>query len=399
MRKRSFALLLLSVCLLASCSAAPKSGSGKRDKKNVDYDELRAKEGIMFYMGSSNWGLMYEGNNDITGYSFVIEWNGHVTRSVYYQMTDTLYAETDLNDEDYKTLYEFAERCLKKDPFRNYSEEVYDGSTWCFEYYYSKDEEPFEIYDGYCYEQEELNEIIDMMCSYFPQIEYIPVPVEDIVTVDEFKEWYGLADGEIDDEYIEDYIYFWQIKPRDMKERSCKDELENIIATGNYGALGYSIPYIGVYAQEITDYDYDTLCSILDDARYMYMILDIPDPENNDMRTESMLVDFRKNRVYFDVDEDNFLNSGMCAELTDSAREFLSYDIRLFVGVEEYGESALRDCYYEIYIYNTQYEYIVIDNFSDFRLLKEFDDYWKPICETSFGEEYEHSADETEAVN
>ena len=393
--------MLLSVCLLASCSAVPKTGSGKRDKKNVDYDELRAKEGIMFYMGSSNWGLMYEGENECTGYSFLIEWNGHVTRQVYYQITDTLIDEADLKDKDYEKLYEFSERCLKKDPFRNYSEDVCDGNTWFFDYYYSEDEKPFEIYDGYCYNQKELNEIIDMMESYFPEIEYIPVPVEDIVTVDEFKGWYGLADGEIDEEYIEDFIYFWQIKPRDMQSNDYKSVLADLIANENFDQLGYSMDYNQMCSREITDENIYTLYNTLDDACWIYMTLDIPVPDTADIDEVTMLVDFRKNKVYFDVDPNNYLNSGKCVELTDDVREMLIYDLSMYVGTEDYKDTSLLDCNYEMYIYNSQfgtmdYGYIDINNFSYYRLDKEFDEFWQTIYEMSFGEEYVPSVDEAE---
>ncbi len=401
MRKRSFALLLLSVCLLASCSAVPKTGSGKKDKKTVDYDELRAKEGTMFYMGTSNCCLMYEGENECTGYSFLIEWNGHVTRQVYYQITDTLIDEADLKDKDYEKLYEFSERCLKKDPFRNYSEDVCDGNTWFFDYYYSEDEKPFEIYDGYCYEQEELNEIIDMMESYFPKIEYIPAPVEEIVTVDEFKGWYGLADGEIDDEYIEDFIYFWQIKPRDMQSNDYKSVLADLIANENFDQLGYSMDYNQMCSREITDENRSTLNYTLIDACWIYMTLDIPVPDTTDIDEVTMLVDFRKNKVYFDVDPDNYLNSGKCVELTDDVRDMLIGEFSWYVDDEEYEDSSLRDCYYEIYIYNSQfgtmdYGYIDINNFSYYRLDKDFDAYWQTIYEMSFGEEYVPSVDEAE---
>ena len=401
MRKRSFVALLLSVCLLASCTAAPNTGSGKKDKKTVDYDELRAKEGTMFYMGTYSCCIQYEGENDWTSYSFVVEWNGHVTRRVCYQVTDTLYYEADLNDKDYEKLYEFSERCLKKDPFRNYSEEVCDGQKWWFDYYYSEDEEPFEIYDGYCYNEDELNEIIDMMRSYFPQIEYIPYPVEEIVTVDEFKEWYGLADGEIDDEYIEDFIYFWQVKPSDMQSNDYKSVLADLIANENFEQLGYSMDYNKMCSREITDENIYTLYNTLDDASWIYMTLDIPVPDTADIDEVTMLVDFRKNKVYFDVDPNNYLNSGKCVELTDDVREMLIYDLSTHVGTEDYKDTSLRDCYYEIYIYNSQfgtmdYGYIDINNFSYYRLDKEFDEYWQTIYEMSFGEAYVPSVKEAE---
>ena len=396
MRKSSFVALLLSVCLLASCSAVPKTGSGKKDKKTVDYDELRAKEGTMFYMGTSNCSLMYEGENQCTGYSFLVEWNGHVTRQVHYQITDTLIDEADLKDKDYEKLYEFSERCLKKDPFRNYSEDVCDGNTWFFDYYYSEDEKPFEIYDGYCYNEDELNEIIDMMELYFPQIEYIPAPVEEIVTVDEFKEWYGLADGEIDDEYIEDFIYFWQIKPSAMQSNDFKEVLANFIADEDFTQLGYNMDYNKMYSWEISDYNVYTLARTLEDVRWIYMTLDVPVPDTTDIDEVTMLIDFRKNKVYFDVDANNYLNSGKCAELTDEMREIILDDIYYYVETEEYDGASYRDCYYEMYIYNTQYRYMDINNFSYYRLYKDFDEFWQTIYEMSFGEEYVPSVDEAE---
>ena len=155
MRRTILISLLLSLCLLVSCV-------------KFDYDKLRSKEGIMMHVGSTSYALQYEGSNDCLGVGYRIDWNGNVTETVYYQITDPLYEYAVLSDEDYKTLYEFAEFSRKIDPFKYYSENVCDGSIWNFEYYYSDGEDPFEIYEGYCYSQEDLQKILKILHSYFP---------------------------------------------------------------------------------------------------------------------------------------------------------------------------------------------------------------------------------------
>ena len=70
-----------------------------------------------------------------------------------------------MSDEDYMELYEFCKTALKTNKFAGYSEDVCDGQTYMFMYYDEDGNEQL-IYDGYCYENKELKDIMNMISKY-----------------------------------------------------------------------------------------------------------------------------------------------------------------------------------------------------------------------------------------
>ena len=408
MRTKSLIAVLLSLCLLVSCT-------------KFDYDKLRSRDGIMMYIGSTSYELMYQDSNNCTGIGYEIDWDGNITRYVGYQITETLYYYADLSEKDYKTLYEFAEHSRKTDPFKNYSERVYDGWVWDFEYYFDEGKDPFTIYHGYCYQQKELQKILDLLESYFPGIEYIPAPTvesdntEDqdntsetieetvidqltplgYVSVDQFKSYYGL-DGINDDSYIEDFILFQQITEEQMFEYDYGKELTDSIANGDYSLFGYNMNWNVLNYQEIEIESRDAIAEATGNARWIYMVFEVPIPDSDETQRVTMLSDLYHDKYYYDVDENNYRNSRKRTNLTELARE---------IQVEMIPEDAERqnpdrDKYalsyeYDVYIFSYDREYIHISNDSTYRFHQSFDIYWKLVYYRIFCTEFEVSSSGT----
>lgn len=70
-----------------------------------------------------------------------------------------------MSDEDYLKIYEFCIKNVKKSKFKNYSEDVCDGDTYTFTFY-DLDGNPTVIYDGYCYSNEDLQDIKKTIQKY-----------------------------------------------------------------------------------------------------------------------------------------------------------------------------------------------------------------------------------------
>lgn len=70
-----------------------------------------------------------------------------------------------MSDEDYLKIYEFCIKNVEKSKFKNYSEDVCDGDTYTFTFY-DLDGNPTVIYDGYCYSNEDLQDIKKTIQKY-----------------------------------------------------------------------------------------------------------------------------------------------------------------------------------------------------------------------------------------
>ena len=150
---------MLSVVLLfTGCNVSKKAKAA-----DVDVESLRENSGKMLRITGTNTQAKDNDENNWTFITFEVDWSGKLTRSVGYRYTETLYRESTLTDEDYATLYLFAENAREKDPYKDYSEKNGTGTSWTFKYTYDKNEPAFKIYDGFCNNVKELNEITHML--------------------------------------------------------------------------------------------------------------------------------------------------------------------------------------------------------------------------------------------
>ena len=166
--KRIIALFMALVMLtgLAACS---KSGNSERMRRRssetaetakttetiVDIEELKNNDGPMLVITSSIQGpIPVEEERD---HSVVLYYDG----TVNYLDASPNECLGALNDEDYMTVYNFCIDTVRNDTFADYYEEVCDGQTYSF-VFYDVDGDQHVLYDGYIYENAELNSILDM---------------------------------------------------------------------------------------------------------------------------------------------------------------------------------------------------------------------------------------------
>ena len=147
-------LSILMIAVLALCMA----GCGKTDKTEIN--KLQQLEGDMLVITGypqeampkemydkavTRWRLTYKG----------LAYNPNPIEEVGFKVTD----------DEYRRIYEFCKDAVAKNKFKNYSEDVCDGTTYKF-VFYDKDGNAHVIYDGYCYDNQELREIMHLISKY-----------------------------------------------------------------------------------------------------------------------------------------------------------------------------------------------------------------------------------------
>ena len=107
-------------------------------------------------------------DNYLIGYSYQIAANKEITfRELYSDDTCKQLCSGLLTDSEYEQIIAFSEDARENDTYGDYSEEGDDGDKWRFVYYgLDGSDLPFKIYYGYCYEQEDMLEIIDILYKY-----------------------------------------------------------------------------------------------------------------------------------------------------------------------------------------------------------------------------------------
>ena len=73
--------------------------------------------------------------------------------------------EVSISDEDYLFIYNFCVDAYENDKFAGYSEDVFDGATYKF-VFYDTDGAAHELYSGYCYDNEALQEVLSRIGYY-----------------------------------------------------------------------------------------------------------------------------------------------------------------------------------------------------------------------------------------
>lgn len=115
-----------------------------------DIAQLRSRSGEML--------TVYDEQNST---NYMLRWNGELCKSC-----DGNREYVSLSDDDYMTVYTFAQSAYDHDTFVLYSEDGDDDCRWRFEYYPSNDD-VYEIYYGAIRQNRELTEITAILGSYF----------------------------------------------------------------------------------------------------------------------------------------------------------------------------------------------------------------------------------------
>ena len=154
------AVLALSI---AGCGSAPDSGKGRsRKSTKIDIEELQKNSGLMLVIKGYPQEAMTVEDYEKACFEITISYEGNIT----IPGNPVNQSSLKLKDEDYKELYKFCTGNAKKSKFADYKEEVCDGETYSFTYY-DLDGNPHLIYDGYCYQNKELQKILDITANYY----------------------------------------------------------------------------------------------------------------------------------------------------------------------------------------------------------------------------------------
>lgn len=148
---------LISVLMIAVL-AFGMIGCGKTDK--VDIGVLKQHRGDMLVITSYPQQAMSEEDyrNAVSAIRLTYPGFAYIPNPIEEQ-------QIKMPDDEYLKIYNFCEEAVAKNKFADYSEEVEDGRTYRFVYYDLNGDEHV-IYDGYCYENKELLDIIGLITKY-----------------------------------------------------------------------------------------------------------------------------------------------------------------------------------------------------------------------------------------
>ena len=162
--KRTIKLLsIIMIAVLALTMAGCKSDNGKgrerrkKEKQKVNIEEIQKNKGELLVIKYSSMGERTE-DYDPSQSQFSVSYSGYT--HIPFNTTNLK-----MSDEDYLKIYNFCIYNADGSGFKDYKEDVCDGTSYTF-IYYDTDGNEHIIYSGYCYENEELKGIIDTIGSY-----------------------------------------------------------------------------------------------------------------------------------------------------------------------------------------------------------------------------------------
>lgn len=169
--KRLLVTFMTAVMAMGFITACSKSDS-KNDETTRETEDTTVVEisstahEPMFTVRSGNAGE-YSIDDDVwTSVTYTVYYDGTIERKCSYTISDDDVTSSYISPDDYQYIYLFAENTLESDEFDSYREDACDGTTYTFEYY---DSEGLcnRIYSGYCYANDSLQSILDIVTSYF----------------------------------------------------------------------------------------------------------------------------------------------------------------------------------------------------------------------------------------
>ena len=160
--KRIIALLLTLVMLAGFAACERKHADHKPREDNpveteykISIDRLKSYEGPMLVITSTIQAPIPEDVERVS--SIILHYDGTISNPGYPNQCLGL-----ITDEDYSTVYSFCVETVRDNTFADYYEEVCDGQTYRFVFYDEEGEEHV-LYDGYIYQNDELNSILDIV--------------------------------------------------------------------------------------------------------------------------------------------------------------------------------------------------------------------------------------------
>ena len=159
-------LTILMTAVLALSIAGCGSARTGRDRKSsmgnkIDIEELQKNSGNMLVITRNPQEAMTAEQYEMARFEITISYEGDIT----IPGNPVNQTSLKLKNEDYIKFYRFGIDNAEKSKFANYSEDVCDGDTYTFTFY-DTDGNPHVIYDGYCYENKDLQDILNTAYNY-----------------------------------------------------------------------------------------------------------------------------------------------------------------------------------------------------------------------------------------
>ena len=165
--KKLMSLLLVAVMALGlfGCSKTTAGTTGRHSneghkKAAVDLDELKKNDGDMLVITRHNAGECTKEEYEASIYSVSVSYSG-----IAYNPNPVCDGHTGMSDSDLRFLYEFCIDAYENETFKDYKEDVCDGTTYSF-VYYDLDGNAHTLYSGYCYENEALKKAYETITNY-----------------------------------------------------------------------------------------------------------------------------------------------------------------------------------------------------------------------------------------
>ena len=176
--RKTLSVVLASTLMIAVLTGCPVKGKEKdittiETIAEVGLSELQAREGCMLRVSKGNCGEMCNTDDEWSSTSYEISWDGKIVRNVNYMLSGSITNEAvTLSEEDYMTLFRFAESAYINESYAEYSEQAADGASWSYVYFPEDCEDSVCLYRGYAYSNEELCQIQEIVKSYFSDETY-----------------------------------------------------------------------------------------------------------------------------------------------------------------------------------------------------------------------------------
>ena len=154
--KKLMSVFMVLVLAFAMCGCSLFATGSNRRKVNLE--EVRKNRGVLLEVTSHPQGPMTQ--EDVERYT-------NTQKVTYDGCAYNPFNEmgVKMTDEEFLFIYEFCLDAYEKDLYKDYSEEVDDGTTFTF-VYYDENGEAHVLYDGYCYENKTLSKVRNIIGKY-----------------------------------------------------------------------------------------------------------------------------------------------------------------------------------------------------------------------------------------
>ena len=140
------------------------SGAQKKDndtkKVKIDIDDLKENDGVLLEITRTPQEAMSPEEFDNAICTWTVSYSGYA-----YCPNPVEETGVQMKDKDLLFIYEFCIDAYENDTFKDYDEVVDDGDTYSFTYY-DTDGGMHVLYSGYCYSNEDLQQVLEVLYKY-----------------------------------------------------------------------------------------------------------------------------------------------------------------------------------------------------------------------------------------